>query len=57
MDARSPANLVTLRSQQLLAAALMRAAAQITQDDLDGYAARYAAAVEDLKTNTTTNKE
>ena len=56
MDAQSPANLVTLRSQQLLAAALMRAAAQITQDDLDGYAARYAAAVEELKTNTT-NKE
>ena len=56
MDAQSTANLVTLRSQQLLAAALMRAAAQITQDDLDGYAARYAAAVEELKTNTT-NKE
>ncbi len=52
MDAQ---NLVALRSQQLLAAALMRAAAQITQDDLDGYAARYAAAVEELKINT--NKE
>lgn len=34
--------------QELLAAALARAAAEITQDDLDGYVARYAAAVQAL---------